>query len=101
MSVIPCNNELWLHCVPIGIGLSVVDGDDSAFGEWYRFRCRALCGCIRVDGRIVGWKVARMNGWMERMDGWGWKNGWMNGWMGEWMGEWTDGWLDRWIDGWM
>src|SRR6218665_797465 len=100
MLVIPSNNELWLHCVPIGIAylwltatiLPLANGMDSDAG--YRPYAAAY-------GWTGGWRVERMNGWMERMDGWAWKNGWMNGWVNGWVGEWTDGWLDRWLDAWL
>jgi len=71
MSVILCNNNLWLHCVSIGIA--------NACG-WPLERYRTVPCWIWVEGRVGGGRIARMmagagterNGMerVERMDGW-------------------------------
>ena len=67
----------------------MVVGGDSAFGEmeWIHMQGNHVCGCIRVDGRTGGWRIARMNGWID-----GWMDGLMDGWMNVWM-ERMDGWV--------
>jgi len=46
--------------------------------RWGGFRY-AVSGCTWVDGGVGGWRVARMNEWMERMDD---ENGWVDERMG-------------------
>jgi len=55
----------------------VVGGDDSAFGEMGWNQVQGLCRCKRVDGRMSGWRLARMNGCMDKWREWTDGNGCM------------------------
>ena len=126
ISVIRCNNSLWLHCVSqflqvayLWLAATILPFGDTGWIQMLGMRLHMGGRTNRsVNGRLRGW----MEGWREWKDGVDWlvdvlmnawitRNGWVHGWdewmdgVGEWMCGWVYGemveWIDEWMHGWL